>query len=190
MPAGGRDSSSLRGMSNSTVAIQQWTAKQDRDDLRLIPPLAEEFEVYGGKETVERARKWALDGRYVLAEGIPKCAHGLYLMASCPGLSCCRNNFRQLDHVNLWIPAPGRDMQRPFLLFHPYSSDIYTDTQRYAEAHGLSARSYRELGDGWYGQNTIPIRLTIPENWPIWPIEAKAAVLFSTQPVAWPEGEQ
>lgn len=45
---------------SATPAVQQWTAKQDRDNLRLIPPLAEEFEVYGGKGTVERARRWAL----------------------------------------------------------------------------------------------------------------------------------
>ena len=31
---------------STTPAVQQWTAKQDRDDLRLIPPLAEGFEVY------------------------------------------------------------------------------------------------------------------------------------------------
>jgi hypothetical protein len=174
---------------STTPAVQQWTAKQDRDDLRLIPPLAEEFLVYGGKETVERARRWALNGRYVLAGGIPSCAHGLYLMPSCPGLATCRNHFRQLDHVNLWIPAPGRDMQRPFLLFHPYADKISEDTRRYTQAHGLDTGSFPQLGDDWYGSGTIPIRLTIPENWPLWPIEAKAAVLFSTQPIAWPEDD-
>jgi len=173
---------------SSSAAVQQWMAKQDRDDLRLIPPLAEEFEVYGGTEIVERARRWALSGRYVLAEGVPACAHGLYLLASCPGLSTCRNHFRQLDHVSLWVPAPGSgEQRRPFLLSHPYSSEISDDTRRYAEAHGLDIGSFPEFGDDWYGHRTIPIRLTIPENWPVWPIEAKAAVLFSTQPVAWPE---
>jgi hypothetical protein len=171
-------------------AAQQWTAKQDRDDLRLIPPLAEEFLVYGGKDTVERARRWALDGRYVLADGVPSCAHGLYLLESCPGLSTCRNHFRQLDHVNVWVPAtPGTGQDRPFLLFHPYDTEISEATQRYAEAHGLDVASFPELGDDWYGHSTIPIRLTIPESWPVWPIEAKAAVLFSTQPIAWPQDD-
>lgn len=175
---------------STTPPVQQWTAKQDRDNLRLIPPLAEEFEVYGGKETVERARRWALDGRYVLADGVSSCAHGLYLLASCPGLGTCRNHFRQLDHVSVWAPAPADDEhRRPFLLFHPYASEISEDTRRYAEAHGLDIGSFPELGDAWYGHDTVPIRLTIPQNWPVWPIEAKAAVLFSTQPVAWPEDD-
>ena len=104
-------------------------------------------------------------------------------MASCPGLDTCRNHFRQLDHVNLWVPAPARDMRRPFLLFHPYSSEISDGTRRYAEAHGLDVGSFPEFGDDWYGHSTIPIRLTVPENWPLWPIEAKAAALFSTQPI-------
>ena len=171
--------------------VQQWTAKQDRDNLRLIPPLAEEFLVYGGKDTVERARRWALKGRYVLADGVPACAHGLYLMASCPGLNTCsRTSFPQLDHVNLWVPAPcSVTGEGPFLLFHPYSSQISDDTRVYAEAHGLNIGSFPEFGDDWYGHGTIPIRLTVPDNWPVWPIEAKTAVLFSTQPIAWPEND-
>lgn len=169
---------------------QQWACKQDRDNLQLVPPLAEEFQVYGGKDTVERARKWALDGHYLLATGVPACAHGLYLLASCPDNSCCRNHFRQLDHVNIWIPAGSVFSQRPFLLAHPYASEISDDTRRYAEAHGLGVMSYPEFGDGWYGHGTIPIRLSLPQNWPVWPIEEKAAVLLDTQPVAWPDDDE
>lgn len=174
------------------MTVQQWIARQDRDDLRLIPPLAEKFLVYGGKDIVDRARRWALDQRCVLADGVSSCAHGLYLMRSCPGLGTCRTSFRQLDHVNLWIPSPGLStvgMERPFLLFHPYTSKIGDNTRRYAEAHGLDLGSFPEFGDDWYGHGTLPIRLTVPQNWPLWPIEAKAAVLFSTQPVAWPEDQ-
>jgi hypothetical protein len=174
-------------MASETKPVQQWACKQDRDDLRLIPPLSDEFQVYGGTETVERARAWALDGHYLLAEGIPKCAHGLYLMASCPHSSCCRNNFRQLDHVNIWVPARDLFAGRPFLLFHPYASAISEDTRRYAEAHGLDIDSHPEFGDDWYGHRTTPIRLTVPAQYPIWPIEAKSAVLLGTQPVAWPD---
>lgn len=177
----------LRDAATGATQVAQWIAKQERDDLRLIPPLAEEFEVYGGDGTVERARDWALDGRYVLAVGVPGCAHGLYLMASCPGSTCCRNNFSQLDHVNLWIPAPEHARtQRPFLLSHPYADEIRDSTRLYAAAHGLDMESYPEFGDDWYGHGTVPIRLTIPRDGPLWPVEAKAAVLFRTQPVAWP----
>jgi hypothetical protein len=166
----------------------QWTAKQDRDNLSLIPPLAEEFTLYGGDEIVARARKWALDHHFLLADGIPACAHGLYLLSSCPKLSTCRNSCRQLDHARIWVPASHSFDDRPFLLVHPYANEIATETQFYANAHGLDVGSYREFGDSWYGSGTIPIRLTIPANWPVWPIEAKAAILLDTQPVAWPDG--
>src|ERR1700722_12372250 len=108
-------------MTAVTRGAGQWTARQDRDNLVLIPPLAEEFSVHGGASTTARARTWALNGRCLLAEGVPACAHGLYLLASCPGPGTCRTNFRQLDHANVWVPSPGQeDTQRPFLLSHPY----------------------------------------------------------------------
>src|SRR6266516_6508304 len=128
------------------MSVTQKTASQERDDLKLIPPLAAEFWLYGGEDTVERARRWALDGHCVLAEGIPACAHGLYLMASCPGPSGCRNHFPQLDHARIWIPAPPGVDRRPFILSHPYSSEIEAATQAYADAHGLDVESYPEFG--------------------------------------------
>ena len=54
------------------------------------------------------------------------------------------------------------------------------------KAHGLDIRSYPEF-DGWYGHGTIAIRMTIPDHYPVWPIEVTAAILLRTQPVAWPE---
>jgi len=39
----------------------------------------------------------------------------------------------------------------------------------------------------WYNDRALPIRLTIPDNWPLWPIERDAAVLLHTQPITWPE---
>lgn len=155
----------------------QGAATQDRDALRLIPPLVAEF------TTGNRAREWALEGRYLLAGGIPPCAHGLYLMASCP-MGSCRTNFRQLDHARIWVPA-DEDMNRPFLLSHPYSSETAAETRQYAQAHGLClAEAYP--GDDWYGHGTLPIRMTLPDGWPLWPIERTIAVLLATQPVAWP----
>jgi hypothetical protein len=170
--------------------IEQWTATpQYRHNLRLIPPLAEEFSVYGGKDTVERARAWALDGHYLLADGIPKCAHGLYLLDSCPG-STCRSRFPQLDHASVWVPTGPTAEVRPFLLSHPYAKTISDDTSTYAKAHGLTARSYPEFGDGWYGGGTIPVRFTMPAHYPFWPIEAETLTLLATQPVAWPDDDE
>jgi hypothetical protein len=167
------------------MTIQQWTATQHRDDLRLIPPLAEEFTLYGGTDTVERARKWALDDHLLLADGIPACAHGLYLMASCPK-GTCASHFRQLDHGRIWVPA--REMNRPFLLCHPYASEIRAETKHYAQAHGLDIIPGSDR-DNWYGSGALAIVMTLPDNWPVWPIENKTAILFTTQPVAWPDDD-
>jgi Domain of unknown function (DUF4041) len=58
---------------------------QPLQTLTLTPPLSGEFSVYGGADTVARARKWALENRYLLCGGVVPCAHGLYLMGDCPG---------------------------------------------------------------------------------------------------------
>lgn len=73
------------------------------------------------------------------------------------------------------------------MLSHPYSDQIEDDTRSYAKSHGLQAGSFPEFGDDWYGSGTIPIRLTIPPGWPLWPIDAVATVLLDTQPVQWPD---
>lgn len=31
--------------------------------------------------------------------------------------------------------------------------------------------------------------MTIPQNWPLWPLERDAVLLLHTQPVDWPEDE-
>ena len=68
-----------------SASITQHTARQvPQANLELTPPLAEEFSPYGGPDTVARARRWALDRRYLLADGVPTCAHGLYLMPKLP----------------------------------------------------------------------------------------------------------
>jgi len=165
---------------------EQWTATpQYRHNLQLIPPLAEEFTLYGGKETVERARAWALDHRYLLTDGIPKCAHGLYLLDSCPH-GACRSHFPQLDHASVWVPAEPTAAERPFLLSHPYSKEIAAATRTYGDAHGLIVSSDPWRGDDWYGHGAIPIRFAIPVHYPFWPIEGESLILLSTQPVAWP----
>jgi len=163
--------------------IEQHPARSDwlRHDLALIPPLAKEFSVYGGDGTVARARDWALDGRYLLARGIPICAHGFYLLGTCPG-RCSSQDF--MDHANIWVPA-DLPAERPFLLSQPYGDEA-PGAFAYAEAHGLNAQ-INYPGDNWYGSGTIAVRISVPEDWPMWPIEQLATVLLASQPVRWPE---
>ncbi|MDG4759284.1 hypothetical protein [Micromonospora sp. WMMD710] len=53
--------------------------------------------------------------------------------------------------------------------------------------HGLGVDSYSF--DGWYAGRALPIRLTIPQGWPLWPIERDAVLLLHTQPIEWPEAD-
>ena len=77
-------------------------------------------------------------------------------------------NFNQLDHARIWVPADPID--RPFLLAHPYSSEISGETRAYAAAHGLKVGDFYP-GDYRYGFNTIPVKMTLgthyvrAENW-------------------------
>lgn len=160
----------------SRVLTEEWAR------FELISPNSDKFRVYGGDDVVERARAWALDCHYLLVSGLPACAHGLYLMQSCPH-DRCQNEFRQLDHASLWVPDPV--LYRPFLLTHPYADTIDKETELYAAAHGLDLDAY--VHENWYGNGTIPIRLSLPSGWPVWSIEKAAIVMLVTQPVAWPK---
>lgn len=174
-------------MNLPTISEQprQWAAAPERDDLRLIPPLAEEF-FLNGADVTDRARRWALREGYTLAAGVPSCAHGLYLLPRCPENAICRSEFPQLDHARIWVPDPSRAAgSMPFVLAHPYADEVSERTRCYAAAHGLELISGRD-DDGWYGGGTLPIRLTVPADWPVWPIYATSLVLLATQPVAWP----
>ncbi|MFL6140436.1 MAG: hypothetical protein ACJ72N_01025 [Labedaea sp.] len=77
------------------------------------------------------------------------------------------------------------DGRSAFILTHPYVDEIPASLRTYAEMHGLRVDSYPF--DRWYGDTALPIRLTIPDDWPLWPIERDAAVLLHTQPITWPE---
>jgi hypothetical protein len=182
-----------------------------RPDLKLVPPFSSEFSVYGGQETTDRARAWATDWHYLLARGVPACAHGLYLMP-CPGRSCVDIG-EWADHGNLWVPdlpvardnvqewaheqlrdKPGdepqpsglfRGFQRPFLLFAPYADEISDECRAYAKAHGLFVSSQPWTGDDWYGHGSLPIRLSIMDGYPMWPIEREVAVALTAWPIRW-----
>jgi hypothetical protein len=87
-------------------------------------------------------------------------------------------------HANLG----EHDGHGAFLLTQPYVDKIRQALTAYARAHGLRVASY-PLIDGWYGSSALPIRLTIPNDWPLWPMEREAVVVLHTQPVRWPDPE-
>jgi hypothetical protein len=84
----------------------------------------------------------------------------------------------------VWVPADLAGT-RPFLLSHPYSSEVSQKTRAYGEAHGLDVGD-PDLADDWFGHGTVPIRMAIPVKCPLWPIEAKALIMLATCPVSWP----
>jgi hypothetical protein len=146
----------------------------------LVPPGSDDFQVYGGADTVARARKWAFDQQVLLYQGPAEhCVHGLYRMDVCTFPACTSVG---MDHTQIWVQGDARGA---FILTHPYVDDIPERLESYAEMHGLRVDS---LGfDAWYGAGALPIRLTIPDSWPLWPIERDAALLLHTQPIEWPE---
>ena len=181
------------------TAVRQHLARPYARRLTLIPPLAAGddddgtpgFSVYGTAEVNERARKWALAHRYLLASGIDTCAHGLYML-SCPR-SHCYGSFG-FDHTQIWVPADVCQA-RPFILTQPYVSEVPARMRDYAMAHGLDLGTrwaaggddWEPFADNWYlPGHALAIRLTIPVSWPVWPVEEAAVLLLATQPVEWP----
>ena len=158
------------------------------ETLTLKPPLAEGFAVYGGIDTVARARSWALGNRYLLCEGVAGCAHGLYLMDGCPG--DCRE-VAELDHVNLWVPSliGEAEGQRAFLLYHPYVDHMEDGARAYAQAHGLETE-INHPGDIWYGHGTLAVRMKIPDPGDLWPLERDAHALLEGVVLFWSEEEE
>jgi hypothetical protein len=164
--------------------MKQHTAKGTMlgSEFRLIPPGSEDFWVYGGDETVERAREWAMRRELLLYAGnADQCVHGLYRMDSCTFSACTTVG---LDHTQIWVQGDARGA---FLLTQPYVEQLPERIVTYGFMHGLSVDSYDH--DGWYGHRSMPIRLAIPQSWPLWPIERDAAVVLHTQPIRWHEDD-
>lgn len=163
---------------------EQHTAKSSLlgGSFSLIPPNSEDFWVYGEPDTVKRAREWALRQEYLLYDGpAAHCVHGLYRMDACTFRACTSVG---LDHTRIWVQADARGA---FLLTHPYATKIPEAIHTYGQMHGLDVETYEY--DRWYHSAALPIRLTIPADWPIWPIEQEAALLLHTQPIDWPDAD-
>jgi len=148
--------------------------------IELVPPGSDDFSVCGTLDTVDRARKWASRCQLLLYRGTAEtCVHGLYRMDSCTFPACTSVG---LDHTQIWVE---HDARGAFILTQPYVAKIPASLRTYAEMHGLTVDSWDD--DGWYGHGTLPIRLTIPESWPLWPIERDAVLLLHALPIAWPD---
>ncbi len=149
--------------------------------VRMIPPLDPDFlkEIYGSPDALVRARFWALQNQYVLVDGPPPCAHGLYLMR-CPLMHCESAGF---DHTTIWMPAA--EPYHPFLLTQPYHEQPEALTD-YAEHHGLQLESCPS--DGWYGYRSTPYRLSPPSGiWTAWALGTRLQVMLSAYPFSWPD---
>lgn len=164
----------------SEYSIKQHFTTFKNQSIQLIPPLSEEFHIYGGEETVEKARAWSLTHRYMLVGGVPACAHGMYMM-ECPA-NCYSYNHEVLDHVNMWA-----DDDSVFLLSHPYAENPRENPKaiQYARAHGLSITPY-DFDDGWYGHGSSPLRLRASHYYS-YPIEKEINNLLRVHPIRWPD---
>ena len=173
--------------------FDRYTPVTSRDlgpDIRLVHPLSRKFSVYGGNDTLRRAREWALRNRYYLLDSGPVCAHAFYLMR-CPNVG--KRCLPHADHTQVWVPAPDfSDFEHrsgaaaPFILTQPYY-DALPDTgddddagipegsglaalapeygipaaiMVYAAAHGITAESWRRDDAWYYPEHCMPIRLT------------------------------
>ncbi|WP_018788926.1 hypothetical protein [Micromonospora sp. CNB394] len=117
----------------------------------LVPPGSDDFTVYGGPATVERARDWAFQHQVMLYRGpAQECVHGLYRMDVCTFAAC---NSVGMDHTQIWVQ---HDARSAFLLTHPYENGIPESLMLYADMHGLRVDSHPF--DGWYGNGSLPIR--------------------------------
>jgi hypothetical protein len=168
--------------------ISRWEMINSKMD--LVSPYSSEFvERLGyGDEIGTLGQNWAKQFEYLLYTGTAMhCVHGLYRMDSCTTMGRSESGCFSvgLDHARVWVSDNGMNA---FVLAHTYAkSHITNKTISYADAHGLTVHSY--AFDGWY-PNTTPIRLSIPSNWPMWPIQRDAVVLLASQPIQWPTKEQ
>jgi len=152
-------------------------------ELTLVPPLSADFTVYGGPETVSRAREWATTRGYFLVKTY-HCAHIFYL-AQCPKQGACCSDF---DHTNVWVPRD--EPWAPFILTQPYVSEIPVGIRKYAGAHGLDVDSHES--DSWYAPaSTLPIRLTAANTATCsWPLGMRAQVMTAASRKWYKEWDQ
>ena len=162
------------------------------DSFRLIQPGHEDFKIYGGEDVVARASAWASLHKYFLYRGPGEhCVHAFYRMHCYGAISACNNS--GMDHTNIWVPSEKGE--RPFILTHPYVQEIPEKLKSYGYAHGLvvSTNNYKwsdrfPYQDSWYASGAaLPVKLSLPQSWPLFPLEADVAALLSAMPPRWPE---
>jgi hypothetical protein len=155
-----------------TQSLCSW---RQQGNIELIPPMSEEF-------CIEEARRWALNRRYMLVQGVVLCAHGLLGLRWCPA-NCSR--IGDFDHANVWAHVDARGHSNAFILSAPYLKEPSSELRTYAEHHGLRIDQWAD--DAWYGYGTIPIRLTLKEQNYLGPLEEMLVVLNYVAPTAWPD---
>ena len=167
----------------------RWCDYFDIFQLQLLPPDHEDFWVYGGDDTLHRARSWARRNHLLLVLGVPPCAHGL-LGVNCPAQGRCAQGrcAQGSDHANIWLPgdidAPWNP--QPFILMHLYADAVPAELTSYARAHVL--QTHRHEDDRWYDKNAIPLRLT-PLTESLWPLQLNCMTLLRLSPVTWADAE-
>lgn len=203
------DASPRESLDPGTDKYLPITTRDLRLSVKLVHPLSQEFWVYGGDDTLRRAREWALARHYYLLDSGPRCAHVFYL-TECPnggGVGCLPLS----DHTRVWVPAlDAGDFNyvsrsaSPFILTQPYKETlderIPADLSSYAKAHGLDVATYDSASvspdpfsqlpvdyDWYYPGRCVPIRLSPLQNNTMWPLEIETTSLMFAWRDDWPE---
>lgn len=173
----------MKKLTQAAASLAEWIPT-----MRIVPPLHEDFSVYGNADVNRRAREWAYVNRIALVRNLPACVHGFYMMR-CPG-RC--SSLGALDHAELWVDCDSVSLNRPdkiakpFLLSHPYVKAPHRDPElvAYAQAHGVDIEE-GHFHDHWYGPTAPPVRLTSHSVHVPFPLEVALPSVLTLSPIRW-----